>query len=52
VRYRIPHGCAYRRVVERWLGPQALASMRVLELPSYQLRRGLRGIGNRRRHRP
>ncbi|MGH6624076.1 MAG: LysR substrate-binding domain-containing protein, partial [Burkholderiaceae bacterium] len=30
-----PHGCAYRRVVERWLGPQTLASVRVLELSSY-----------------
>jgi DNA-binding transcriptional LysR family regulator len=30
-----PHGCAYRRVVERWLGPQAHASVRVLELSSY-----------------
>ena len=30
-----PHGCAYRRIVERWLGPQTLASVRVLELSSY-----------------
>jgi DNA-binding transcriptional LysR family regulator len=30
-----PHGCAYRRVVERWLGAQTLASVRVLELSSY-----------------
>jgi DNA-binding transcriptional LysR family regulator len=30
-----PHGCAYRRIVERWLGAQALASVRVLELSSY-----------------
>lgn len=30
-----PHGCAYRRVVERWLGPQTLASVRVMELSSY-----------------
>jgi DNA-binding transcriptional LysR family regulator len=30
-----PHGCAYRRVVERWLGPRASVSVRVLELSSY-----------------
>ena len=30
-----PQGCAYRRIVERWLGPQTLASVRVLELSSY-----------------
>jgi DNA-binding transcriptional LysR family regulator len=30
-----PQGCAYRRVVERWLGAQAIASVRVLELSSY-----------------
>lgn len=30
-----PHGCAYRRIVERWLGPRTLASVRVLELSSY-----------------
>ena len=30
-----PQGCAYRRVVERWLGPRLLASVRVLELSSY-----------------
>jgi len=30
-----PHGCAYRRIVERWLGPQTLASVRVMELSSY-----------------
>jgi DNA-binding transcriptional LysR family regulator len=30
-----PHGCAYRRVVERWLGPQTLASVRMMELSSY-----------------
>jgi len=30
-----PRGCAYRRVLERWLGDKDLASMRVLELSSY-----------------
>ena len=30
-----PQGCAYRRIVERWLGPQAISSVRVLELSSY-----------------
>ena len=30
-----PHGCAYRRVVEQWLGPRTLASVRVMELSSY-----------------
>jgi len=30
-----PTGCAYRRVLERWLGRQSLASLRVLELSSY-----------------
>jgi len=30
-----PHGCAYRRVVERWLGGDGLAGVRVLELGSY-----------------
>ena len=30
-----PHGCAYRRVLERWLGPRTLASARQLELASY-----------------
>ncbi len=30
-----PHGCAYRRVLERWLGVQTLATVRVLELSSY-----------------
>ena len=30
-----PRGCAYRRVLERWLGDNDLASMRVLELGSY-----------------
>jgi DNA-binding transcriptional LysR family regulator len=30
-----PQGCAYRRIAERWLGPQMLASVRVLDLSSY-----------------
>jgi DNA-binding transcriptional LysR family regulator len=30
-----PRGCAYRRVLERWLGDKDLASVRVLELASY-----------------
>jgi len=30
-----PSGCAYRRVVERWLGARSLASVRVMELSSY-----------------
>ena len=30
-----PSGCAYRRIAERWLGPRAVASARVLELSSY-----------------
>ena len=30
-----PNGCAYRRILERWLGPQRVASARVLELSSY-----------------
>jgi DNA-binding transcriptional LysR family regulator len=30
-----PSGCAYRRILERWLGPRAAASARVLELSSY-----------------
>lgn len=30
-----PQGCAYRRVLERWLGSEALAAVRVLELSSY-----------------
>ena len=30
-----PNGCAYRRVLERWLGAKSLASVRVLELGSY-----------------
>jgi DNA-binding transcriptional LysR family regulator len=30
-----PHGCAYRRVLERWLGPGSLQRRRVLELASY-----------------
>ena len=30
-----PRGCAYRRILERWLGPRALASARTLELASY-----------------
>jgi DNA-binding transcriptional LysR family regulator len=30
-----PSGCAYRRVIERWLGPGGLTAVRVLELASY-----------------
>jgi DNA-binding transcriptional LysR family regulator len=30
-----PHGCAYRRILERWLGRKSLATLRVLELASY-----------------
>lgn len=30
-----PGGCAYRRVLERWLGAERVASVRVLELASY-----------------
>jgi DNA-binding transcriptional LysR family regulator len=30
-----PHGCAYRRILERWLGPKTLPTLRVLELSSY-----------------
>jgi DNA-binding transcriptional LysR family regulator len=30
-----PHGCAYRRVLERWLRRESLATLRVLELSSY-----------------
>lgn len=30
-----PNGCAYRRVLERWLGRKSLATIRVLELGSY-----------------
>jgi DNA-binding transcriptional LysR family regulator len=30
-----PEGCAYRRVLQRWLGRDSLASRRVLELASY-----------------
>jgi DNA-binding transcriptional LysR family regulator len=30
-----PPGCAYRRVLERWLGPGILQRQRVLELASY-----------------
>ena len=30
-----PTGCAYRRIIERWLGNHGLASVRVLELASY-----------------
>ena len=30
-----PAGCAYRRVLEAWLGPKSLATRRVLELSSY-----------------
>jgi DNA-binding transcriptional LysR family regulator len=30
-----PNGCAYRRVLQHWLGPARMASVRVLELSSY-----------------
>jgi DNA-binding transcriptional LysR family regulator len=30
-----PEGCAYRRVLQRWLGRNSLTGMRVLELNSY-----------------
>jgi DNA-binding transcriptional LysR family regulator len=30
-----PEGCAYRRVLQRWLGLESLAALRVLELNSY-----------------
>ena len=30
-----PTGCAYRRVLQRWLGDSSLAGVRVLELSSY-----------------
>jgi DNA-binding transcriptional LysR family regulator len=30
-----PEGCAYRRVLQRWLGRDSLASFRVLDLSSY-----------------
>jgi DNA-binding transcriptional LysR family regulator len=30
-----PNGCAYRRILERWLGRKNLAMFRVLELSSY-----------------
>ena len=30
-----PEGCAYRRVLQRWLGRDSLAPLRVLELASY-----------------
>jgi DNA-binding transcriptional LysR family regulator len=30
-----PEGCAYRRVLQRWLGRESLAPLRVLELNSY-----------------
>ena len=30
-----PEGCAYRRVLQRWLGVDSLVSFRVLELSSY-----------------
>ena len=30
-----PNGCAYRRVLQRWLGDRRLASVRVMELASY-----------------
>lgn len=30
-----PNGCAYRRVLERWLGRNRMSTLRVLELSSY-----------------
>jgi DNA-binding transcriptional LysR family regulator len=30
-----PTGCAYRRIVERWLGESGVAAVRVMELSSY-----------------
>jgi DNA-binding transcriptional LysR family regulator len=30
-----PNGCAYRRVLQRWIGRESLAILRVLELNSY-----------------
>jgi DNA-binding transcriptional LysR family regulator len=30
-----PEGCSYRRVLQRWLGRESLATLRVLELNSY-----------------
>jgi len=30
-----PSGCAYRRVLQHWLGPSRVASVRMLELSSY-----------------
>lgn len=30
-----PNGCAYRRILERWLGRRSLSARRVLELGSY-----------------
>jgi DNA-binding transcriptional LysR family regulator len=30
-----PEGCAYRRVLQRWIGRESLAMLRVLELNSY-----------------
>ena len=30
-----PRGCAYRRILERWIGSRRLATMRVLEVASY-----------------
>ncbi len=30
-----PEGCAYRRALQRWLGRESLATLRVLELNSY-----------------
>jgi DNA-binding transcriptional LysR family regulator len=30
-----PQGCAYRRVFQRWIGRESLATLRVLELNSY-----------------
>jgi DNA-binding transcriptional LysR family regulator len=30
-----PNGCAYRRILERWLGAKSIAALRILELGSY-----------------
>jgi len=30
-----PNGCAYRRILERWLGAKSIAALRILELSSY-----------------
>jgi len=32
---KVAEGCAYRRVLQRWLGRDSLATLRVLELASY-----------------